>query len=973
MKSINAKKIAAVVAGATLLGVGLAFAGPVTFQNVAIIGASGQPLVQIVVGSKAQITDGVAAANIAAAVGNLAYTTVGVTASVNATNANNVLHVTVTNPSAVTVTNQQVWLNQTGAAYAAGAYGFSALIGSVLNRGIQLGSPASTKALQGNNNYAYPRTANLTASPAPSPYFAAQVVPPGTTPSRSTGGGFSLTSFTSSNFDNLLQITNAQQPALLSNSGQYGETENIWVTGFPVYNQQIGSFALMSAGGAYQASFSKPITVTSGSPTNGIYATAINNAAFRFLGQNWTIIGFTLPGASASNSTSGATNVGTTATVAGGTLQVASSLSSLTTVYVGQNVTGGKFTAQLTDIGQPNSAGSSPAAINLYYNGKLTNVTSIGENTTSAFNISGTKVYVKVGQTFAGLYAYQKYAKIQIYSNVFVLRNGATYNQTYDPGWNVNLLWTNTTSSSGKPIQLQSIIVYNASPQTLKPGQSLSFINNPSAWNLEFIGDNLGSNYDSLSFSTTSSGPYKYKNVPTGSSNPSTTIPNVTEPAQILTATSGISNAFTYGGQTSSSVKYDLTPYYLAGNTPQTATNVVLTLTDPGNFVTNNYPMTVLVQGTNNGVLASNTVQLSDTAPTVNVYTTYTNITVMQIQTTAYPGISIVANAMGSANVLATLSSIAPTVQYFASGQTIPSQTPGANVIYNQQNGQLTSTFTIAGSGTQSNTNSKAMQYFNYTVHEYPVPGNSSAQDSLSFSIYNSTVGSGGSPIFFLNASSSSNNGAAPGTRNNMTYTSTQKGTVNAPLGFRTERGSSVATESAASVSINYATAVDQLLFALSPSSSSSAPSTSTQRQYGPYSVGQAVSIPGVSNVTVSKITASATLSGNSGYTITGLNNLTATPSVSSALQPVWLKNLTTTPLVVLDSQANPASSLVLIGSGYVNTLSQQVVPWSNYTSTTTYLQAFGNKILIAGYSASQTTAAANQFIQDLYAAASTS
>ena len=49
MKSINTKRIAAVVAGAALLGVGLAFAGPVTFQNVQIIGNSGQPLVQVVV------------------------------------------------------------------------------------------------------------------------------------------------------------------------------------------------------------------------------------------------------------------------------------------------------------------------------------------------------------------------------------------------------------------------------------------------------------------------------------------------------------------------------------------------------------------------------------------------------------------------------------------------------------------------------------------------------------------------------------------------------------------------------------------------------------------------------------------------------------------------------------------------------------------------------------------------------------
>jgi hypothetical protein len=173
-------------------------------------------------------------------------------------------------------------------------------------------------------------------------------------------------------------------------------------------------------------------------------------------------------------------------------------------------------------------------------------------------------------------------------------------------------------------------------------------------------------------------------------------------------------------------------------------------------------------------------------------------------------------------------------------------------------------------------------------------------------------------------------------------------------------------------MTINYAKAVDNLVFAVSPSTST--PSVSTQRQYGPFAIGQAVNIPGVTNVTVSKVTATATLGANAGYTVTGYQNLTATPSVSSALVPVLLKNLTTTPLVVLDSQANPSSSLILIGSGYVNSLSQQLQASQNITvtPTTQIVQAYGNKILVAGYTAAQTTAAANQFISDLYAAAST-
>ena len=136
----------------------------------------------------------------------------------------------------------------------------------------------------------------------------------------------------------------------------------------------------------------------------------VNNAGFSFLGQNWTIIGYTLPGASgtaAANNTNPSVTSTTSSTgfINGGVLDVASSLSSLTTIYVGQNLTAGPYTVQLTDIGQPNSNGISPAAINLYKNGALTNVTSVLPPKTASFNISGVKVYVKVNQTFAGLYA----------------------------------------------------------------------------------------------------------------------------------------------------------------------------------------------------------------------------------------------------------------------------------------------------------------------------------------------------------------------------------------------------------------------------------------------------------------------------------------------------------------------------------------------------------------------------------------
>jgi maleate cis-trans isomerase len=82
------------------------------------------------------------------------------------------------------------------------------------------------------------------------------------------------------------------------------------------------------------------------------------------------------------------------------------------------------------------------------------------------------------------------------------------------------------------------------------------------------------------------------------------------------------------------------------------------------------------------------------------------------------------------------------------------------------------------------------------------------------------------------------------------------------------------------------------------------------------------------------------------------------------------------TPLVVLDNNANSASTLIVIGSKYVNTVAQQIFAQnpsldSSFGTSSVVLQAFGsNRILVAGYYANQTVQAGNQFIQALLSAA---
>jgi hypothetical protein len=1014
MKTLNAKRIAAVVAGAALLGVGLAFAGPITFQNIPIINNNGQPVVQIVVGSSAKPSDGVVAANIAAAIGNLAFTSVPVTASVNQTQANKVLGVSVSS-SSYTLSNQQVWLNESGIVSSSStSYVFGALIGSVLNQAVILNSPQSTKTLQGaGTQYSFPETTTTSTSPAASPYTSAGSVPFITSVVASNnGGGVSFPSGFSVGGsplnDNLLEITNSQLPTLASNFGGNGESTYLWLTGFPVFDQGtsgalVNKFMLMDAGGAYQATFSTPIQDSGNSNSTQI------NVPIKLLGQNYTIINESPAGSHAVGGHAGSfgTSVVSTSVVAGGHIFLASSLAPIQTIYVGHNISSGPWTVELTDLGQPNSNGLSPASLSVMYNGQLTNTSSVQPGTTTKFNVTGKTLYVNVNATFAGLYAYQKWAKMQLYTNVFEVQSGHQYNQTTNGnGWYDTLLWTNTSGSGGAKA-LQSIIIYNTSPGNLGVGQSFTFIENPQRYKLTFLGDTLGSaNFDSVTVTSTNQGSTIYQNL--GSIvTPGLSITNITEPVQLLTTTSQIPNAFTYAGQTSSSVQYDLTPYKLNedANAVSTTAAGFLTANDAvnsvilsyagdnalgaGNWITVSNPLTVLITGYATGASTSPTTQsIPFNAPTqtIPLTTKLYNVTGIQLNRALPGSLSINVTAGNSlvtvANsiVLASLVNLGtPGVLYNVNGQNYESMsvTATGNVIYNQQNGQTTNTFVLTTVPAGHQPAVGVGQYFQYTIGEVAVPTNTAAVDGITIGIDNSTSGPISSQQFQLNYSAAYGTAGSTtfytGSRDNVTYTSSA-GTVlnNVQAQFRTEKGSQVVSIGPGQDTFNLAKLTDMLQFSVTlGNSTTTGTSSKSYTLYGPYTVGQVTNIP---NVSIAKVAANVVLgSTGTSYTVSGIGNLTATPSVATATQPVLLSSLPTTPLVVLDSAANPGSNLILIGSGYVNTLSQQIQKSYNVSMTpaTQLVQTYGNnRILIAGYYANQTTAAGNSFIQQLYAQA---
>jgi hypothetical protein len=226
-------------------------------------------------------------------------------------------------------------------------YTFQTVIGSVINGAVPKGRFQYTKALQLRDSYSYPELFNIGLIQNVSPYTAAGDVPfanyicqnPWTHCGSAyySGTGVTFSSFGISYggpplYDNIMQINSSQFPILLNNYGKYGETEYIWLTGTPVFDQgYYGSwtnkFIDNNAGGVYQIIFNKPIL----NKINSI------NYPISFLGSNYIItnaIG------------AGINKVKENMTVAGGRI-ILKSTSSITTI----NLTNGRSFSNTSNPG----------------------------------------------------------------------------------------------------------------------------------------------------------------------------------------------------------------------------------------------------------------------------------------------------------------------------------------------------------------------------------------------------------------------------------------------------------------------------------------------------------------------------------------------------------------------------------------------------------------------------------------------
>jgi len=999
------KRIAALAAGAALLGLAAAaYNGNLNYGNIAVI-TNGQPSVQIVVGAKAAASDGVAAANLAAVLGNLAYTTQPVTVT-GTSNVVASLNIPANATNLCTLSNQQVYLNES-AVQAGGAYLFNTLIGSIFTKANQLefnllqySKPQAFSDNQDTNlaTYGYNQTSSK-LTPTPSPFAGTSVTFNGYSITPKIGGGLSVsfpfTRLDSHNkkYDAFLQVapTTSATYGLLNSVGSYQETERLWLSGFAGYNQQAKAYQAQDVNGVYEITFGKPIPISTNNAFMS-YALAHQVTASQFdaanqptfapitiLGQNFTTINFTTPNLQQAT---------TTNFVTGGKVGIASAVTPLKTVYVGQNVTAGAYTFVLRDLSYPDQYGTSRAALDIYYNNQLINTTQQDPGAWKLYNYSGSPVWVYVKETFPGLYAYQKWAKIQLFSNTYTLESGKAFPLYGNGNWTVVLRWISNSSTNSYANKLAGILLIgNGTNATLNVGGVFNYPNGPQGalWQAQFVGPTT-TTYDTIKV-IYSQQTVTYTNPGSATGGDVAKVSTLTLPLNIITVSSSEPNAFIAAGYPTSTVQFVLQTYKLDTTNVATTSinnvlgaNVGLYATAPSALLPKPLVVTVkgydmqstskltsvqFVIGADNAFSSANLANATGTGYAFkNISSVSLNyMPSVPITFTIYSPKSGVPydtalNFANTATNWAQLGNLAlygttPAILLQPSGYNYPQIFSGTQVTYVPQQ----TTFSLSSSWTYPNTG----QQGTLTIQEVGVTATST---------YDSFV----IPIRAINATAPYQLNAT--TDKNITYVSTQGGSgITAGAGFISERGSQIASVGTTSVQINLAKDPVYLQFAVKPTSVAVG---SKSVEYGPFSAGQLITgVPGVTGeVYVEKVTATCNVDANAlkqYITVSGLDKVAPSVSQAAVVTPL---NTVSTPLVVLDTQANPAATLITIGGPLVNTVTQQVFAQHPELSLTpsnpVIVQAVGtNRIVVAGYAPSDTQTAVNQLIQNLLAQAS--
>ncbi|MFA6327942.1 MAG: S-layer protein [Candidatus Micrarchaeia archaeon] len=520
MKGINVKKIAAFAGAAVLFGAA-AVAAEVTYGSTQLVDQSGQPTVKIYVGSKASISDGVAAANIAAKIANEAYKSSTLSASVSGTPTCTVgSGVSGAGTCSIVESSKKVTLTVSLPGSVAGTHTFKTLIYDTIDRALE-----NRNNTLSEDNYTASTTATDTSGTLTSPIRAVE----------SGVKGANLYRIGSGQFTGFADYAVVDDQAT---STSYTEEQSFWIGSQPgavaydsssaIRDVAVNKYSAM----AYSVKFTGNdygIPVCTGglaSNTTDDWTTCSSSndrterhrVLVKFMGSDWVISEMGNPSVS---------NPSATAVQAGGQIKLAKE-AKYGIINVGGELDAGTFKVRLSDISVATGTDNNhPAIIDvLDANDAVVGQVQVSVGTTYTFTQSGTSNQVKIHvyNTAPGFTLNAKWAEMAVFTDEITLKDNQRYNLVSstdtDKDFKVSLLWKNRdftsgtsgTTSNNATDSLREIVVYNIdgfSDKTVS-GDVVNFLKSTPTFKLTYQGvDLVDDDYVPLTYSGLSSDSYR--------------------------------------------------------------------------------------------------------------------------------------------------------------------------------------------------------------------------------------------------------------------------------------------------------------------------------------------------------------------------------------------------------------------------------------------------------------------------------
>jgi len=479
---------------------------------------SGQPTVKIYVGSKAQISDGVAAANIAAKIANEAYKSSTLTASVSGTPTCTVgSGVSGAGACSIVESSKKVTLEVTLPGTIAGTHTFKTLITDTIDRTTQNRNYSKSED-QYNSTYQSTDTSGVTTSPL-------RLVDTG-------DKGKLLYRIGSGQFTGFADYAVVDSQAT---SASYTEEQSFWIgsnvnavqydSSSSVRDIDVNKYSAM----AYSVKFTGNdygIPVCTGglnsstsddwtSCTSSNDMTERHRVKIKFMGSEWVISEMKDP------ALYGTTSASSVNVVEGGQIKLAKE-AKYGIINVGGELDAGTFKVRLSDISVATGAGNDhPAIIDILdANDAVVGQIQVSVGTTYTFTQSGTSNQVKIHvyNTAPGFTLNAKWAEMAVFTDEITLKSGSRYNLVsgtdVDQYFKVDLLWKNkdytggTSQASNKSDSLREIVVYNIDgfSDKTKAGDVVNFLKSTPTFKVTYQGVGLvDDDYVPLTYSGLSS------------------------------------------------------------------------------------------------------------------------------------------------------------------------------------------------------------------------------------------------------------------------------------------------------------------------------------------------------------------------------------------------------------------------------------------------------------------------------------